>query len=373
MTVRDKLSTGAVSSALTPLSRLYGGAAFLRRARHDNGLMRVKRLPCPTVSIGNITTGGTGKTPMTIHIATLLKAAGLSPLIVSRGYKGSASKRGGIVSDGKHLLMDAGCSGDEPLLMAERLPGVPVAVGRDRYRIATEAIGRFAPDVVLLDDGFQHFQLARDIDIVLLDHARPLGNGRLLPAGPLREPPSAIRKADIIVFTRADQTAGFRPGGLERLISGKPCFAAFHVPVVTAWITGGRSIAGDDRPLPETNALARRRAFVFCGLADNPAFIESVGRLGVKITGHRFFRDHHACTDAELNAVSREAKRNNTDIIITSAKDHVKFRDRPTPTLPGDLVVLDAAISFREQSEQFKNLLLEKIERSREPLNPLEP
>jgi tetraacyldisaccharide 4'-kinase len=378
MTVMDKLPTGGISSALIPFSWIYGTAAFLRRAFHDAGLMKPAHLPCPTISIGNITTGGTGKTPMTIHVAALLKTAGLTPLIVSRGYKGSASAQGGIVSDGQNLLMDAGRSGDEPLLMAKRLPGVPVAVGQDRYRIATEAIRRFAPDVILLDDGFQHFQLARNIDIVLLDHARPLGNGRLLPAGPLREPPSVIRKADIIVFTRADQAPGSRPDGLERLISGKACFSAFHVPVVTAWITGGRAIAGDDRPLPDTNALARRRAFVFCGLADNPAFIESVSRLGVKITGHFFFQDHHACTDADLNAVSREAKRNNADIIITSAKDHVKFRDRPAPNFPGDLIVLDAAISFKDQAGRFKDLLLKKIERSRSPLNfstpqPLKP
>jgi tetraacyldisaccharide 4'-kinase len=365
MTVMDKLPTGKASSALLPLSWLYGAAALLRRSCHDAGLARPARLPCPVISIGNITAGGTGKTPMTIYIATVLKAAGLSPLIVSRGYRGSASKGGGIVSDGRQLMMDAGRSGDEPLLMAERLPGVPVAVGRNRYRMAIEAIERFSPDVVLLDDGFQHFQLARDVDIVLLDQAAPLGNGRLLPAGPLREPPDVVRKADIIIFTRADRPAGRRPARLEALISGKPCFSAVHVPVVTAWIDGKEAGSGGDRPLPETEALSRRRAYVFCGLADNQAFLDGVRDLGADIAGRRFFPDHHTCTAADLDLVFREARRENADVIITSAKDHVKFRGRPAPKFPGGLVVLDAAISFRDQSERFKDLLLERIERSR--------
>jgi tetraacyldisaccharide 4'-kinase len=375
MTVSDKKLSGRIFTALapgstatpsrlqialTPISRLYGAAAFLRRALYALNIVKPKHLPCPTISIGNITTGGTGKTPLTIYVATLLKEAGLSPLIISRGYRGTASKNGGIVSDGRTIRMDAGRSGDEPLLMAQRLPGVPVAVGRNRYKIGTDAIRQFAPDVILLDDGFQHFQLARNIDIVLLDHARPLGNDRLLPAGPLREPPGALRKADIIVFTRADNPAGPHPACLEACISDKPRFNACHVPVITEWLSADTA-STPKGPLPGIDSLAGRQAYLFCGLADNQSFLDSVRQLTADIAGHRFFRDHHAYTAGDLAAISREAREKNADMIITSGKDYVKIRGHHIPDIPCDLVVLDAAISFKDQTERFKHLLLARI------------
>lgn len=349
-----------LQAILIPLSRLYGFAAALRRKLYTGHILKPKQLSCPVISIGNMTTGGTGKTPMTIHIATLLKAAGFSPLIISRGYRGSASSKGGLVSDGRNILMDAGRSGDEPLLMAQRLAGVPVAVGHNRYEIATTLMRRFSPDVILLDDGFQHFQLARDIDIVLLDNGRPLGNGRLLPAGPLREPLTAIRQADIIIFTRADNPSGPHPACLENNISGKPRFYACHAPVVTEWLSAGISLKTDGR-LPSVNSLARRRAFVFCGLADNQSFLDSIIRLDVDIAGHRFFRDHHAYTGGDLSAICRAASERTADIIITSGKDYVKFHDRPLPDLSRDLAVLDAAISFTDQTASFSDLILNKL------------
>lgn len=346
-----------LQATMLPFSWLYGAAASLRRKLYTENILKPKRLPCPTISIGNITTGGTGKTPLTIYIATLLKEAGLSPLIISRGYKGSASSKGGIVSDGRNILMDAGRSGDEPLLMAERLAGVPVAVGRDRYKIATSAIQQFSPDVILLDDGFQHFQLARDIDIVLLNNARPLGNNRLLPAGPLRELPAAIKKADVIVFTRADNPAGPHPATLEEHISGKPRFEACHLPLITEWISEENASNTNGR-LPGTDALANRRAYVFCGLADNQSFLDSVRRLAPDIAGHRFFPDHHAYNSGDLSAISRAAREKRANIIITSRKDYVKFRGRPAPDFSCDLAVLDVAISFKEQADRFDDLII---------------
>jgi len=340
-----------LQSALKPLTWLYGAAAFFRRKLYTTKIIKPEKLPCPVISIGNLTTGGTGKTPMTIFVATLLKEAGLSPLIISRGYKGSATRTGGIVSDGRNILMHAGLSGDEPLLMAERLAGVPVAVGRNRSLIATEGIRQFSPDVILLDDGFQHFQLARDIDIVLMDTARPLGNNRLLPAGPLREPLTALKAADIIIFTRADKPADIYPNSLTERIKDKPQFSACHVPFISAWIPEV------ERDLPEIDTLDQRRAFVFCGLADNESFLNNVRRLTSDVTGHRFFRDHHDFTASDLTAISAAAQEKKADIIITSAKDYVKFRDKPMPDVSCDLVVLDVAISFKDRADRFNDLI----------------
>ena len=340
---------------LRPLSWLYGAGAGLRRWLYASAIRSPRRLPCPTISIGNLTTGGTGKTPLTIYIAGLLKNAGLAPLIVSRGYRGSASQRGGLVSDGRNILMRADQSGDEPLLMAERLRGVPVVVGRKRYEAAIAAIRRFAPDVILLDDGFQHFQLARDINIVLLDHARPLGNGCLLPAGPLREPLSALDQADMIVFTRADRPVEVHPARLESRLTRQPRFYAAHQPVVTDWLT----VENDAGPGQESPA--GHRAYAFCGLADNPSFLDSVRQLGIGLAGHRFFRDHHAYTAEDLAALARKARTAGADLLVTSYKDYVKFRGQTWPARACDLAVLDAAIVFKDQPGDFDALLLEKV------------
>ncbi len=362
MTATNNITAGIIQTILRPFPPLYGVAAFSRRRLYAGNILKTKRLSCPVISIGNITTGGTGKTPMTIYIAMMLKKAGFSPLIVSRGYRGGASKKGGIVSDGKKILMDVGESGDEPLLMAERLAGVPLAVGQDRYKIATSAIRQFSPDMILLDDGFQHFQLARDMDIVLLDNARPLGNNYLLPAGPLREPLAALQKADVIVFTRSENPKGSCPDALERYISGKPRFNAYHVPVITEWIAAEKPGKPKDR-LPDTDALAHCRAYVFCGLANNQSFLDGIGRLTADVAGYRFFRDHHVYTAGDLAAISRAAESKNADIIITSRKDYVKFRDRPRAAMSSDLAVLDAAISFKDRAAEFNDLLLEMIRR----------
>lgn len=349
-------------TVLAPLSGLYGTAAFLRRKSYSQGFRKPRRLPCPTISIGNITTGGTGKTPMTIYLALILQKAGLTPLVVSRGYKGSASPVGGIVSDGRHILMSAAQSGDEPLLMAKRLAGVPVAVGKKRYDIAMTAIRRFSPDVILLDDGFQHFQLARDMDIVLLDNAHPLGNNRLLPAGPLREPLATLRLADIIVFTRADRPGRAHPENLREQITEKPVFYACHVPVISQVISRHNLSKPDDQP-QETDVLAHRRAFVLSGLADNSAFLDSVRELGTNIIGHQSFPDHHAYSAEDLAGVCRAARESKAEIIVTSGKDHVRFRDRALPDLPCDLVVLDVNISFTDRAERFEEQIRTRIKK----------
>lgn len=162
----------------------YGAAVRLRASFYKRGLWTPRRLPCKVISVGNLTVGGTGKTPMTRYLARLVQSLGREVAIVSRGYKGRAEKSGGIVSDGKRILMDADAAGDEPFMLASGLGDVPVAVGRNRFAAAMQLLQACHPEVIILDDAFQHLPLDRDLNVVLLDHKRPFGNGHLLPREP---------------------------------------------------------------------------------------------------------------------------------------------------------------------------------------------
>lgn len=192
-------------AALVPAALAYGLLQRLRAALYRSGFVASRRLPRPVVSIGNIAAGGTGKTPVTAHIARLLIGQGLSVAVLSRGYGGTLEGRCAVVSDGTSMLMTAEECGDEPYLLASTMPGLIVVIGPDRYQAGCLALERLNVDIFLLDDGFQHLRLQRDLDILLLDCAKPFGNGWTLPAGLLREPPAAVRRADLIIRTRCPE------------------------------------------------------------------------------------------------------------------------------------------------------------------------
>uniref|UniRef100_UPI0035937661 tetraacyldisaccharide 4'-kinase n=1 Tax=Desulfococcus sp. TaxID=2025834 RepID=UPI0035937661 len=197
---------GALGWALSAVARGYGKLMAERARWYETGRLPSRRLPCGVVSVGNITVGGTGKTPMALRLAREFACAGRRTVIVSRGYRGRAEAEGGIVSDGGSLFMTADAAGDEPFMMAESLIAagldVPVVVGRNRHAAGMTAVFRFAPEVVILDDAFQHLRLRRDLNLLLLDGTAPFGNGRVLPRGPLREPLSALARADAVILTR---------------------------------------------------------------------------------------------------------------------------------------------------------------------------
>jgi len=343
---------------LFPLTATYRTAALLRRYLYQSWIIKPKKLPCRVISVGNITTGGTGKTPMTIYIARRLKKMGLSPAIVSRGYRGHASKRGGIVSDGNSILMNAAEAGDEPLMMAQILNGVPVVVGRHKYQAAKTAISHFEPDVILLDDGFQHFQLARDLNILLMDSTKPVGNGWTLPAGNLREPVSCLRHADIFAFTRADSPPDI-PRKTAGYVTGKPVVNTRHQQYIAAWVThGSNQILSPE--LIGKNQLKNKRAFVFCGLAKNESFLTGTAALlpDIEIVGYKFFRDHHWYSNFDLFDLSKQATELKADIMITSEKDYARISNSVGVTK--DLMVLGVKIVFDDpaHAEIFDELLI---------------
>lgn len=361
--VRGEFSHGPLAGLLFAFSKVYGLGVRFRNARLDRGASAVRRLPVPVISVGNLTAGGTGKTPMVLYLAKELRRLGFCPAVVSRGYRGGAERGGGVVGDGQRILLGADQAGDEPRLLAERLSGVPVVVGADRFSAGMTAISQFSPDLILLDDGFQHRRLARDLDLVLLDARRPLGNGYLLPRGPLREPPSGLKRADALVLTRSDRGVSPLPSapGTEDI----PTFRTVHRPTLRKFIPAGNTIAHGLPEAPTDGAIGAaiengRRTFVFSGLADNSDVLRTVATLGARPVGAMGFPDHHTFSEADREAIFQAALACGADILVTTEKDAVRFPDGATFSL--DLAVVGVDIDFGTDANRFLDFLNRKLE-----------
>src|SRR2546426_2611107 len=200
-----RMPAGWLLAPLIPLSRLYGLAMRARASLYARGLLKQQSLPCRVISVGNLTIGGTGKTPVVIAVATALRDRGRKVGVISRGYKRRSRTSILEISDGRTLRGDPGDSGDEPFLIAQRCPGVPVAVGADRPRVGRYLLDRHHIETLILDDGYQHLALRRDVDLLVVDAAAPFGNGYLLPRGRLREPLSSMARASAGVGARGAQ------------------------------------------------------------------------------------------------------------------------------------------------------------------------
>jgi tetraacyldisaccharide 4'-kinase len=356
----------SLASLLHGFSIFYGAAQRLRATCYRHQVFPSRDLPCKVISVGNITVGGTGKTPMTIHVAAEIKRAGFKVVIVSRGYKGRAEKHGGIVSDGRTLYMDAEQAGDEPYMIACRLKGVPVVVGKSRFTAGMLAIGKYQPDVIVLDDAFQHLKLKRDIDLVLLDHMRPFGNSYLLPRGVLREPVSSLARSAACILTRcragAEEAAMSSLAAIQMLVPGIPVFTSSHVPY---WyvVHGGAHTSfeafSDVFSPNDLEQVKHRKVFCFSGIARNDDFQHTVKDLGFKVTGLLEFSDHHQYTDEDLATILRRAGDTGADQLITTEKDHARiaFKD----PLPMALIVVGVKVSFGDNDRSFSSFLHDRL------------
>ncbi|MEW6674004.1 MAG: tetraacyldisaccharide 4'-kinase [Thermodesulfobacteriota bacterium] len=342
------------------LSYLYGTAIKWRGILYRQGLLKTKKLPCRVVSIGNVTVGGTGKTPMTIYMARLTQQLGYRVAVISRGYKGGAEKKGGIVSDRESIRMTPETAGDEPYLLAESLAGIPVLVGRDRFRSAMTAIQVFGSDVVVLDDAFQHIGLERDIDLVLLDGRRPFGNGHLLPRGPLREPDEALRRCDAVILTRCSNENTTTVEKVRNRTSEQPVFRSWHVPMIARVTGSNRSAGGTPPPGLSPDGLKQARVFAFCGLADNRNFRDSLTEMGCRLAGFRGFPDHHPYTDGDLAGILRSARESDAGILATTEKDFTKISGRIN--WPQALVVIGVRVSFKEEESAFREFIRTRLD-----------
>ncbi len=333
---------------LTLISNIYGAAVRLRRTGYMAGFLKTKALPCSVISIGNLTTGGTGKTPMTLYTAERVQQLGYRVAVISRGYKGAAEKHGGIVSDGATLLMDPVTAGDEPFLLAASLKNIPVLVGHDRYRSGMLAVKRFQTQVVILDDAFQHLSLFRNLNLLLLDRTRPFGNGHLLPRGVLREPVSALRFSDALILTRSS-----RPFCIptESWTTEHPIFFAVHEPFVSARFSAGDPLQFQaTHPVTEEKWFIGKRFFAFSGIADNRDFHETLQKMGADVCGVKGFSDHHTYSYDDIQAIITAAGDANATALVTTEKDlarlHGRFRFPLEFAVVGIRITIDDAMAF---------------------------
>jgi tetraacyldisaccharide 4'-kinase len=308
-----------VATALAPLSSLYGRVLEARARFYRSGAFEAERAGCSVISVGNLTFGGTGKTPFVEFLARRLKFEGRTPAIVSRGY-GRRSKGVVVVSTGAGPLVGPDEGGDEPVAIARRLPGVPVIVGERRADAARAALDRGA-DVVILDDGFQHLALRRDVDLLLLDAADPFGGGELPPRGRLREPLSALARADAFIFTRVDLADPPREARseLSRWNPDAPVFTA-RLRSAGLFDEHGSAVAG--------TGLTSRRFLAVCGVANPGTFRASLAELDLSAEELLAFPDHHHYGRRDLERIRRAADRTGSAWIATTEKDAVKLEGR---------------------------------------------
>lgn len=362
MTGEGESQFSSFKSLLYFVSIVYHSLVKFRAALYEKNIIKSQRLPTTVISIGNLTVGGTGKTPMTLYMAELVKKLGYEVVVISRGYKGELEKAGGIVSNGKTVLMGPEKAGDEPFMLACRLKNIPVVVGKNRFEAGMQAVKKFKPDVIVLDDAFQHLKIKRDIDLVLIDSNNPFGNLHLLPRGVLREPLSALLRADALIMTRSNRASETKMekslGELKEFIQSKPVFKTSHAPYAYI-VKKGKYVSFESIStssfLRDFDFLRDRRVLAFSGIARNDDFLNTIESFNCDITDFIGFEDHHRYSDNDLNRVFRLAEKANVEFLITTEKDYARVANRPT--WPYDLVVVGIEISFINNSKGFVDFM----------------
>jgi tetraacyldisaccharide 4'-kinase len=311
-------------------SLLYSAYQHLRGWLFARQWRQVRRLDTPVLSVGNLTVGGTGKTPVTAFLAEYLIGRGFRPVILSRGYGGRSGGDGDasgvkVVADGQSVLMNPTTAGDEPYLLAMKLPGVPVLCHPDRYTAGRWAERHLHPDIILLDDGFQHMKLHRDFDLLLMDGLSPLGNGRVLPAGPLREPAKALRRATAVLLTRCPEAASADHATmwLERI--------APEVPVHTSEFRPAGLFPAEGSPSTDLAGFRDKRVVAFCGIAHPGQFFRMLGDAGLELGACLAFDDHQPYGEAERKRIVAACERSGAIAALTTRKDLVKIKSGGLP------------------------------------------
>ena len=305
----------------------YRGLLGAREWLYGRGLLKSRALPCRVVSIGNLTVGGTGKTPAVEVAVQTLVAFGHRPAVVSRGY-GRSTRGVQVVADAASISLDPEESGDEPFLLARRLPGIPIVVGSNRHDAARVAIEKFGVTAIVLDDAFQHRTLAKDLEIVMARAQRPWGNGRLLPAGPLREPLASLARADLVVATGA-----LGLGDAREVVEAVDEHAP-RVPVLTATLVPSECWeAGRMQPI-SLAALGGKRFAAFAGIASPAAFAATLRSTGAVVEELAEFADHHWYAADDVARLDARAAELGVEALITTEKDWVRLRRLRLPRRP---------------------------------------
>ncbi len=306
-----------------PFSSTYSAVMASRYHLYQNGILKTARLPRPVLSIGNITLGGTGKTPHVIALCEALKDMGHRPAVLTRGYGGRAGKGPVVVSDGQKVKVDVDVAGDEPLMMAKRLKDVVIVAGSDRYRCGSLALKSHDISVFVLDDGFQHLRLHRDLDIVLLDAGCPLGSEKVFPGGDLRESPKALNRAHAIILTKCDEIPFNELDLVEEkirpFVEGKPIFRTSYKiqNIKFVYVPEGADL--------KTRHLQKRSCFCFCAIARPQSFFLLLKREGIRLEAARSFQDHYRYSRQDIEDIGNDARKKDCELVLTTEKDFAKI------------------------------------------------
>jgi tetraacyldisaccharide 4'-kinase len=296
-------------------AKLYELGVRTRVALFKNRIFETRKLNTPVISVGNLTVGGAGKTPCVAFLARFLIEAGHSVAVLSRGYKRESEGRV-EVSNGREILCDSNVSGDEPFLLANSCPGARVVVDSDRYAAGRWLEERAQISVFILDDGFQHLRLARDLNILLIDATEPLDQAKMIPFGRLREPLEELRRADAFIVTKSDRS--FDRQALENTIRR---FARENSPIFYAYHRMTNLIGLSDSQTFNLSTFARRPIAAISGIARPESFIADLERLDMKIAFRRDYTDHHRYTREELLEIVELSRQARAEAIITTEKD----------------------------------------------------
>jgi tetraacyldisaccharide 4'-kinase len=343
-------------------SKLFQVAIEARRFLYNVRILRDSTLGVQVIAIGNLTVGGTGKTPVVEKFARELRDQGRNVAILSRGYRSKPrpvhewllnkmlfrddTTPPRVVSDGKSLLLDSEMAGDEPYMLASNLKDVVVLVDKDRVKSGRYAIEKFGCDTLLLDDGFQYWKLrGRRQDIVLIDRQQPFGNERLLPRGTLREPPSHLARASTIFITKSDGNTGELRRRIQQFNPGAGIIECIHSPLYLEDVFTGKRLG--------LEIIKGHRVASFSGIAQPESFEQSLVQLGAELVYSKRFADHHRFTQQEvINAINRSKKRQ-AETIITTQKDAVRFpkidrRDLPIYFMRVEIKIVSGANDFQD-------------------------
>lgn len=350
------------------LSCLYCALVRISLSLYRFKLLRTEYLPCKVISLGNITVGGTGKTPTAQALAAAIRDAGYKVAILNRGYRAKSRDRVGLVSDGKKIHMTAEEAGDEAYLLAKNLPGVPVLIGKRRDVTGRYAVKKFGVDVVILDDGYQHWRLYRDIDIVLVDVTNTFGNNHVLPRGTLREPLKNLQRAHAFLLTKVDQTDSSAKEKLKRFLCRINPRAVItesvHDPKylyhLEQWFNRGVE------SLRKEPDIIGRQLLTFCGIGNPKSFENTLVGMGAICTSSIRYPDHHQYTLEDMHHIMQEALTHQVDYIVTTEKDAVKIPpgfirdvDWPVPML-----ILGIEVKMTEGNEELMQLIRNTVKKT---------
>jgi tetraacyldisaccharide 4'-kinase len=344
-----------MNRSLLPLAGLYAAGARLRRRAFERGWLKSSRLFRPVISVGNLTVGGSGKTPLVALIAETLLHHNFKPAILTRGY--GRERAAALIALGprSHQAPDALTVGDEPALLARSLPQIPIIICADRFRAGQFAEERFEVDLHILDDGFQHLSLARDLDLVAIDVTQNVLDDAVLPAGRLREPASALARADVIVLTRTEIRD---PAAIEKQVrevnASAPIFACETRLHHVIEARSGHALDAED--------YRRRPVCAFCAIGNPAAFFSDLRRWGFNPVAEVSFRDHHVYAREDIRRINSAASEKGATAFITTEKDMMNIGAKLEFELPLLACAVRAEISERDQFEQ---VLLAGIERNR--------